>query len=176
MVSRTLMNISKNVSSFKEINPIYYYKRYGAFRAEKPKPLRITIKESRTVKILVVDDELYVCELLHDFLSSEGYEVKFTTSGEEAISEFVKDRPDIVLLDIRMPGINGIEVLRTMKGIDRHTGIIMLSAFGDLKTIEKALEMGAIHYIQKPFDLLRLHNVLAGWQSSNTEKSSHGVT
>ena len=128
------------------------------------------------MKVLVVDDEVYVCELLYDFLSSEGYEVTFTTSGVEAITKFKDDRPDVVLLDIKMPGMDGLEVLRTLRAMDMKTGFIMLSAFGDFKTIQKALGMGARHYIEKPFDLLRLHTVLAGWEASEEKRGSHGVS
>jgi len=111
-------------------------------------------------KILVVDDEVFICELLDEFLTMQGYDVKTANCGEDAISIFKDIKPEAVLLDIRMPGITGIDVLRKMKDIDKNAKIIMLSAFGDVDTIQKTLQMGAFKYMQKPVDFKNLLNVL----------------
>jgi two-component system response regulator (stage 0 sporulation protein F) len=104
-------------------------------------------------KILVVDDEVFICELLDEFLSMQGYDVNTANCGEDAISMFKNIHPEVVLLDIRMPGITGIDVLEKIKNIDSNVKIIMLSAFGDVDTVHKTLQMGAFKYMQKPVDL-----------------------
>jgi two-component system, response regulator, stage 0 sporulation protein F len=116
------------------------------------------------LKILIVDDEIWVRELLEEFLNLQGYQVTLAANGEEALNKIDQDRPDVVLLDIKMPGINGLEVLGTIKGLDKKIGIIMLSAFGDFDTVQKALEMGADHFIEKPFDLDRISKILSVWE------------
>ena len=112
------------------------------------------IKKSE--KVLVVDDEVFICELLDEFLSIQGYDVSTANCGEDAISMFKNIHPEVVLLDIRMPGITGIDVLEKIKHIDSNVKIIMLSAFGDVDTIHKTLQMGAFRYMQKPVDLENL--------------------
>ena len=104
-------------------------------------------------KILVVDDEIFICELLNDFLSMQGYDVNTANCGEDAMAMFKSIHPEVVLLDIRMPGINGIDVLEKIKDIDSSVKVVMLSAFGDADTVHKTLQMGASTYMQKPVDL-----------------------
>ena len=112
------------------------------------------------MKVLVVDDEDFICELLDEFLSLKGYDVTTARNGDEAMVDFIENRPDLVLLDIRMPGISGVKVLSKIKNIDRDVRVIMLSAFGDAGTIQDALKLGAIHYLQKPIEFENLSNIL----------------
>lgn len=101
--------------------------------------------------ILVVDDE----EVVRDFFTRTLTEYKILTaaSGEEALYIVKKEKPDLVLLDIKMPGIDGIETLRQIKHIDQHIEVIILSAHGTLKTNIEAARLGAFDSIAKPFDL-----------------------
>ena len=98
--------------------------------------------DSRT-KILVVDDEPTICSMMNVFLTQIGYEVRTVNSGDDAITAFDNDPPDMVLLDISMPGMRGIDVLQLMKNRKANCGIIMLSAYGDDQTIQEAMDMGA---------------------------------
>jgi len=107
-------------------------------------------------KILVVDDEPTICSMMTVFLTQIGYAVRTVNSGDDAIKVFDEDPPDMVLLDISMPGMRGIDVLQLMKIRKADCGIIMLSAYGDDQTIREALEMGAYCYIQKPMELMDL--------------------
>ena len=105
-----------------------------------------------TVKtVLVVDDE----EVIRDFFKRTlpEYRVLTAASGEEAVYMIKKDSPDLVLLDIKMPGIDGIETLRKIKSIDKNIVVIMISAHGTLKTNIEAARLGAYDSIAKPFDL-----------------------
>ena len=112
------------------------------------------------IRVLVVDDELFVGELLKEYLSIIGYEVTAVSNGEDALSVIQQSPPHIVILDIRMPGMGGMEVLKAIKEKNRTTGVIMLSAYGDPETVNKALGLGADHYLQKPMNLKHLVETL----------------
>ena len=113
--------------------------------------LKVPIKLEAGKTVLIVDDE----EIIRDFFKRTlaEYRVLTAASGEEALYIVKKDRPDLVLLDIRMPGIDGIETLRQIKNIDKSIAVIMLSAHGTLKTNIEAARLGAYDSIAKPFDL-----------------------
>lgn len=117
--------------------------------------IRMTAVDSRA-KILVVDDEPTICSMMKVFLTQIGYQIRTVNSGEDAIVAFDEDPPDMVLLDISMPGMRGIDVLQLMKNRKADCGIIMLSAYGDDQTIQEAMDMGAYCYIQKPMELMEL--------------------
>lgn len=111
-------------------------------------------------KVLVVDDEPEAVELLVEFLSSKGYEVLTATSGEEALRRVREDRPHLVLLDIRMPKMSGLEVLKRIREIDAEMGVIMVTAVNEEDVGRQALELGAFDYIVKPLDLKYLERSL----------------
>ncbi len=111
-------------------------------------------------KVLVVDDEPEAVELLTEFLSSKGYEVLTATSGEEALRRVKEERPHLVLLDIQMPKMNGLEVLRRIREIDPEMGVIMATGVNEEDVGRKALELGAFDYIVKPLDMKYLEGSL----------------
>jgi DNA-binding response OmpR family regulator len=111
-------------------------------------------------RILVVDDEIEACRTLKDFMVFRGYEVQTAQNGKEAIDKVKSFKPHIVLLDIIMPGMGGIEALKEIKKMAPKTGVIMVSAVGDEETAKKTMELGAYDYILKPFDLNYLENVV----------------
>ena len=111
-------------------------------------------------KVLVVDDEPEAVELLVEFLSSKGYEILTATSGEEALRRVKEDRPHLVLLDIRMPKMSGLEVLKRIREIDAEMGVIMVTAVNEEDVGRQALELGAFDYIVKPLDLKYLERSL----------------
>ncbi|MCI0371142.1 MAG: response regulator [candidate division NC10 bacterium] len=111
-------------------------------------------------KVLVVDDEPEAVELLVEFLSSKGYAVLTATNGEEALRRVKEDRPHLVLLDVRMPKMDGMETLRRIREIDPEMGVIMVTAVNEEDVGRKALEMGAFDYIVKPLDLKYLERSL----------------
>ncbi|KIH76296.1 two component, sigma54 specific, transcriptional regulator, Fis family [Geoalkalibacter ferrihydriticus] len=104
-------------------------------------------------KILVVDDEHLIRWSLEQNLSKQGYEVLTSGSGEDALRLIRDESPDLVLLDIQLPGINGLEVLQKAKDLDGELIVIMITALGVLETAVKAMRMGAYDYIGKPFNL-----------------------
>jgi DNA-binding NtrC family response regulator len=106
-------------------------------------------------KVLVVDDDPGVRESLRMVLK-ERYEPLLTGSGEEALAAFGDLRPDVVLLDVLMPGLDGLEVLERLKSGDPRTPIIMLTATKTVKTAVTAMKLGAFDYVSKPFDVEEL--------------------
>jgi DNA-binding response OmpR family regulator len=111
-------------------------------------------------RVLVVDDEPDAVELLTEFLTAKGYEVITASNGEEALRRLQEDRPHLILLDVRMPKMDGLEVLRRAREIDQAVGIIMVTAVHEEETGRRALQMGAFDYITKPLDLKYLEQSL----------------
>ncbi len=103
-------------------------------------------------KILVVDDQRTVCYSLERFLQSEDYEVYTVQSGEEALVILDNLRPDLVIMDVRMPGMDGIEVLRKIKDSQPNIQVIMMTAYSTTEKAIQAIKLGAYDYITKPFD------------------------
>lgn len=106
-----------------------------------------------TGKVLVVDDELEVRQILQEFLAHRGYEVFAAESGPEALNALDTFKPDVVLLDVLMPGMDGVETLKRMVALQPTLPVIMVTANADVGITSKLLGLGAADYIPKPFDL-----------------------
>ncbi len=102
--------------------------------------------------ILIVDDEEELAENLGDLLEFEGYKVILTSTGEEALEKLVEPVPDIVLLDIQLPGISGIDVLREAKSKYPELPVVMVSASSQKGTSEQVEQLGAEAMVLKPYD------------------------
>ena len=102
--------------------------------------------------ILIVDDNKKMQLLLYNSLKEQGYGIITASDGLEALKEVEKYIPDLVLLDMRLPGMNGIQVLKKMREIDEDLIIIMITAYGDIKSSVTAMKSGAYDYITKPFN------------------------
>jgi len=111
-------------------------------------------------RVLIVDDEPDFVELLREFLTAKGYEVAAASNGEEALRKVKEDRPHLVLLDVRMPRMSGLEVLKQLREIDHEVGVIMVTAVNEEVTGREALKLGAFDYITKPLDLKYLERSL----------------
>lgn len=103
-------------------------------------------------RILVVDDEYLIRWTLQQNLQKEGYEVLIAETGEEALEKVELEKPDLALLDIKLPGMSGFEVLENVLRVDRDVIPIMITAFEDVETVVKAMRLGAFDYITKPFE------------------------
>ena len=106
-------------------------------------------------KILVVDDEAMARKLLKDFLEVKGYDVITASGGKEAL-EKIKEEPDIVLLDIMMPDMNGMEVLDKIKEMSPSTVVIMVTALAENALGVESIKRGAFDFVTKPIDLKHL--------------------
>jgi DNA-binding response OmpR family regulator len=111
-------------------------------------------------KVLVVDDEVAVRDLLKDFLTLKGYKVYTAPDGSAAINKVKEVCPHLVLLDIVMPGISGIKVLKEIKKLNPKTGVIMLTAVPEQGIITESIDLGAYDYITKPMNLKHVEKVV----------------
>lgn len=111
-------------------------------------------------KILIVEDENECAQLIKHYLSKKGYSIETALSGEEAIQIVNSKKPGIVILDIRMQGIDGMVVLKEIKKIDKSIIVIITSALENQAIIKEAMDLGANHYMVKPFSLSELEKVI----------------
>lgn len=111
-------------------------------------------------KVLIVDDEITLCNLFKKALTEEGYDVLTAENGEKAIDVVRKDAPELVLLDIRMPGIGGMDVLRHLKAIKSNLIVVMLTGYGTIESARLAMMLGAYDYITKPFNISYLKAIV----------------
>ena len=113
------------------------------------------------MRILIVDDEEELCEALKDFFEYKGYEVYTSDTGEKALEVVNTQSPNWVLLDIKLPDISGLDVLKEIKRRTTNTNVVMITGgLDDGENLEKSLRLGAFEYITKPFTLDYLENVL----------------
>ncbi len=104
-------------------------------------------------KLLVVDDENEICEFLKLFFEERGYDVETAFSGQEALDKIPKAKPHVVLLDVHMPGLDGIATLKVIKEKHPKIKVIMVTALETREKIEEAMRYGANNYITKPLSL-----------------------
>ncbi|MDH3974867.1 MAG: sigma-54 dependent transcriptional regulator [Deltaproteobacteria bacterium] len=110
--------------------------------------------DNRNKTILIVDDEDYTCTLIRKLLGGKGYNVIVAKNGNEAIETFQETAADVVLLDQRMPGLSGLQVLEKLKSLESNVAVIMMTGFGTVEEAVTAMRLGAFHYITKPFNNL----------------------
>jgi two-component system, NtrC family, response regulator HydG len=112
-------------------------------------------------RLLVVDDDRAILTLIGTIALAEGFDVATTVSGEDAMKQ-IRSRPvDLVLLDLRMPGITGLDVLRSIREINPRVKVVLMTGYGTIDTAVEAVKLGAMDYLTKPFDLPRLRQLLA---------------
>ncbi|GLH64046.1 MULTISPECIES: response regulator [Bacillaceae] len=104
-------------------------------------------------KILIVDDQYGIRILLNEVFQREGYTTYQAANGMQALEIVRKHQPDLVLLDMKIPGMDGIEILKRLKEIDPDIKVIIMTAYGELDMIQETKELGAIMHFAKPFDI-----------------------
>jgi nitrogen regulation protein NR(I) len=128
--------------------------------------------------VLIVDDEPAICWAFRESLTDDGHAVSIAGNAEEALQQIQQQTPDVVVLDVRLPGQDGLSLLRQLKSEIRATPIIMMTAFGSLDTAVDAIEGGAFDYLPKPFDLDQAVAVIGralASRSASCEWASSGV-
>jgi signal transduction histidine kinase len=105
---------------------------------------------TRMNRLLIIDDELPILEMMDLSLSSEGYEVLTAESGEKGLEIFEREKPGLIITDIKMPGMDGLEVLRRIRGSQNEAEVIVITGHGDMDTAITALQHGASDFITKP--------------------------
>jgi DNA-binding NtrC family response regulator len=106
--------------------------------------------------ILIIDDDPLIRKTLSSYLSKEGFEVVLAEDGEEGLQKYDECLPDLVILDIRLPDVDGLEVLRKIKEKTENASIIIMTAYDDMKTTVEAIKSGAFEYMVKPLDFVEL--------------------
>ena len=111
-------------------------------------------------KILIVDDEHDICDFVQSFFQERGYTVLTAPSGEDALIIIKEESPDLVLLDIKMKGMDGIAALKYIKDIDKKIKVVMVTALEDQDRMDEACKLGACEYITKPLVLDNLESAV----------------
>lgn len=104
-------------------------------------------------KVLIVDDQNGIRVLLMEVFSNEGYETYQASNGKLALEIARTHSPDLVLLDMKIPGMDGLDILKHLKNIDPSIKVIMMTAYGELDMIKEATDLGALMHFTKPFDI-----------------------
>ncbi|MDQ6420251.1 response regulator [Paenibacillus sp. LHD-117] len=122
-------------------------------------------------KVLIVDDQNGIRVLLLEVFSSEGYNTFQAANGKLALEIVRRESPDLVLLDMKIPGMDGLEILKHIKTIDSTIKVIMMTAYGELDMIKEATDLGALMHFTKPFDIdemrMEVNKHLQGGNSSD---------
>ena len=113
-------------------------------------------------KILVIDDEVNICNILRKYFTDRGYTVFTSTEAGEGLMMLNQEKPDVLILDIRMPGLNGIDTLRLAREVNQNIRVIMLTAIRDELIVKEAAALGASVYMTKPFNLEELEKAIRG--------------
>lgn len=123
-------------------------------------------------KVLVVDDQNGVRRLLEELFKKEGYEVTAAADGVESLEKVKTSSPDLILMDMKMPNMNGLEASQEIRKINSNIPIIMMTAYGETDVAQKALELGVRKYITKPFDILALRDMVREVLGQESDKIS----
>ncbi len=104
-------------------------------------------------KILIVDDQYGIRILLNEIFQKEGYQTFQAANGVQALSIVKSEDPDMVILDMKIPGMDGLEILKRIKKMEARALVIIMTAYGELDMIHEAMDLGAITHFAKPFDI-----------------------
>ncbi len=119
-------------------------------------------------KILIVDDQKGVRRLLEELFKKEGWDVNVASDGQEAINLVEEILPDIILMDVKMPNMNGLEACQIILQTHVRVPIIMMTAYGEIEVVNKALEAGVRKCITKPFDIMVLRDMVNNLMNEQT--------
>src|SRR5688500_18300496 len=121
-------------------------------------------------RLLVVDDDRAILTLVGTVALAEGFDVTTTVDGTDAMNQLRHRRADLALVDLRMPGISGLVVLRAIRNINRHCRVVLMSGFATIDSAVEAVKLGAMDYLTKPFDPQRLRQFLASVRDEADER------
>ena len=120
-------------------------------------------------KILIVDDEIDVCDFVKHFFEERNFQTFTALSGEEALRILKKEKPDMVLLDIRMKKMDGIETLKKLREIDKDVKVIMVTAVDDHDKVEACNKLGVSKYVTKPLVLEELERTVCSYTKKDKD-------
>lgn len=119
-------------------------------------------------KILIVDDQYGIRVLLDEVFQKEGYQTFQAANGKQALTIAKKEQPDLVILDMKIPGMDGLEILKRLKALNQSIQVIMITAYGELDLIQEAMRLGALTHLTKPFDIDDLRKMVGNYLASVT--------
>lgn len=125
-------------------------------------------------KVLIVDDQNGIRVLLMEVFSNEGYETFQAGNGKLALEIVRRESPDLVLLDMKIPGMDGLDILKHIKQIDASIKVIMMTAYGELDMIKEATDLGALTHFTKPFDIDDLRQAVNAQLRSDSPRMAIG--
>lgn len=111
-------------------------------------------------KVLIVDDQYGIRILLNEVLQKEGYDTYQAANGLQALEIVQENVPDLILLDMKIPGMDGIEILKRVKALYPGMKVIIMTAYGELDMIQEAMDLGAITHFAKPFDIVDIREAV----------------
>ena len=127
-----------------------------------------------TARLLIVDDEPNICSLLRELLSGHDYAIETCLSGQEALGKVSERTYDMIISDLKMPGISGIELIKSVKATSPETATVLITGYATVETAVKALRYGADDYVTKPFNIEELRKVVSrGLESRHLRQRNH---
>ena len=131
----------------------------------------MTTKQEQTDKpsLLIVDDDTVFCEVLSEAMTKRGYTVCMAHNVDDGIELAKKELPEFAVIDLRMPGKSGLEMVSELKNLDEHTRIVVLTGYASIATAVEAIKLGAIHYLAKPADA---DDIFAGFYREQGDKDA----
>ena len=126
-------------------------------------------------KVLVIDDEEIIRNKLKKLIEKEGFETLTAADGKEGLEIFHKEQPGLVITDITMPEVDGMEVLHTVKRTDPNCEVVLITGYGDFETSIKALREGVLDYLKKPIDLDQLLIALGRYREKCEQEKALSV-
>lgn len=123
-------------------------------------------------RVLVVDDQYGIRILIKEILKKDGIETLLAANGTQALKLFVEEKPSLVLLDMRIPGMSGVEILKKIKEINPETAVMIMTAYGDDEMLAESRKNGAAAYFPKPFDIGELLRTVRQALAEQEKKSS----
>ena len=121
-------------------------------------------------KVLIADDAFFTRKVLKEILEAEGHAVIEASNGKEAVDKFQLEHPDLVLLDVSMPDMDGLTALQAIKGIDENAKVIMVSAMGQTSTVQESMKFGACDFILKPFRSNQIRELITHWLLKTSQR------
>ena len=111
--------------------------------------------------ILIVEDEVLLADSIATYLSCHAYATAVAYTGEDGLRLAAENNPDVAVVDLRLPGLNGLTVLRHLREVSPSTEVVMITAYASIATAVEAMKCGAFHYLSKPLDLVELCAIVA---------------
>jgi DNA-binding NtrC family response regulator len=123
-------------------------------------------KYNSVARILIIEDDEEMRSLLEDILDEEGFQTESVSNGSEGLQELTKEPFDLVITDIRMPGLTGLDILPVIKRLQPDASVIVITAFGNQEVYRRSFEKGAAGYLEKPIHVDRLKTLVHEMLSS----------